>query len=126
MDKHYLELFSLMARNTAALAEVVMDEHKEKNEQKEYENAQQMRDHYLDLWQKLDGQQELTRIDYSRLLIGSIITANQLQERIDKEESALQGWKLDVIPKLTKLNDIKDDEEMMSLAKEYFQVSDAN
>lgn len=126
MDKHYLELFSLMARNTATLAEQVMEEHKEKNEQKEYENAQQMRNHYLDLWQKLDNEQELTRVDYSRLLIGSIITANQLQEKINKEETALQGWKLDIIPKLTKLNDIKDDEEIMTLAKEYFQVSDIN
>ena len=48
------------------------------------------------------------------VLIGSIITANQLQGRIKNEESALQGWKLDVIPKLDKINSAETEEETFS------------
>lgn len=126
MDKHYLELFSLMARNTASLAEQVMDVHKKNEQEKEFNNAQFMRDDFLNLWEKLDKNTELNRADYGRLLIGSIITANQLQGRIKNEESALQGWKLDVIPKLDKINSAQTEEEALQLAKELFQVADEN
>ena len=126
MDSRYLELFTLIAQQIANLAEQVMNDHQDKGETKEQETAQTMRDDYLNLHDKLTSNQELNKADYARLLVGTIIITNQLATRIQNEQKALDGYKLDIIPKLDQINNT-DYDEVPSLAAKLFTIKeDAN
>lgn len=121
MDKKYLELFSLISQTVSNIAEQVMNDHQDKGETKEQETAQVMRDDYLALHDKLVENQELNKADFARLLVGAIIVTNQLEARIKNEQQALDGYKLDIVPKLDRINNTKE-EEVTSLAEELFQI----
>ena len=79
-----------------------------------------MRDDYLNLHDKLVNGEELNKADFARLLVGAIIITNQLDARIKNEQKALDGYKLDVIPKLDRINNTEEEEEVASLAEELF------
>jgi len=123
MDSKYLELFTLIAQQVANLAEQVMNDHQDKGETKEQETAQTMRDDYLNLHDKLTTNQELNKADYARILVGAIIVANQLDARIKNEQKALDGYKLDVIPKLDQINNTEYD-DVPALATKLFTVKE--
>ena len=123
MDSRYLELFTLIAQQIANLAEQVMNDHQNKGETKEQETAQTMRDDYLNLHDKLTTNQELNKADYARILVGAIIVANQLDARIKNEQKALDGYKLDVIPKLDQINSTEYD-DVPALAAKLFTVKE--
>jgi hypothetical protein len=121
MDSRYLELFTLIAQQVANLAEQVMNGHQDKGETKEQEIAQTMRDDYLNLHDKLTTNQELNKADFARILVGAIIVANQLDTRIKNEQKALDGYKLDIIPKLDQINNTEYD-DVPALAIKLFTV----
>jgi hypothetical protein len=123
MDSRYLELFTLIAQQIANLAEQVMNDHQDKGETKEQETAQTMRDDYLNLHDKLTSNQELNKADYARILVGAIIIANQLTARIQNEQKALDGYKLDIIPKLDQINNAEYD-DVPALAEKLFAVKE--
>lgn len=123
MDSRYLELFTLIAQQIANLAEQVMNDHQDKGEAKKQETAQTMRDDYLNLYDKLTTNQELNKADYARILVGAIIVANQLDARIKNEQKALDGYKLDIIPKLDQINSTEYD-DVPALATELFTVKE--
>lgn len=123
MDKRYLELFTLISQNVANLAEQVMNDHQDKGEVKGQETAQIMRDDYLDLHSKLSAGEDLVKADFARLLVGAIIVTNQLDARIKNEQKALDGYKLDIIPKLDRINNTEAD-QVASLAEELFKVKE--
>jgi len=126
MDSKYLELFTLIAQQVANLAEQVMNDHQDKGETKEQETAQTMRDDYLNLHDKLTTNQELNKADYARILVGAIIVANQLDARIKNEQKALDGYKLDVIPKLDQINNTEYDDVPALAAKLFTVKEDSN
>lgn len=126
MDSRYLELFTLIAQQIANLAEQVMNDHQDKGETKEQETAQTMRDDYLNLHDKLTTNQELNKADYARILVGAIIVANQLDARIKNEQKALDGYKLDVIPKLDQINNTEYDDVPALAAKLFTVKEDSN
>lgn len=121
MDKRYIELFTLISQSVANLAEQVMNDHQDKGETKEQETAQIMRDDYISLHDKLIAGEDLVKADFARLLVGAIIVTNQLDTRIKNEQKALDGYKLDVIPKLDRINSTEVD-EVSSLAAELFSI----
>ena len=123
MDSRYLELFTLIAQQIANLAEQVMNDHQDKGETKEQETAQTMRDDYLNLHDKLTSNQELNKADYARILVGAIIVTNQLTARIQNEQKALDGYKLDIIPKLDQINNAEYD-DVPALAAKLFTVKE--
>ena len=123
MDKRYVELFTLISQSVANLAEQVMNNHQDKGETKEQEVAQTMRDDYLALKNKLDSSEELNKADFARLLVGAVIVTNQLDARIKNEQKALDGYKLDIIPKLDRINNTEPD-EVSALAAELFNIKD--
>ena len=123
MNSKYLELFTLIVQQIANLAEQVMNDHQDKGEVKEQETAQTMRDDYLNLHDKLTTNQELNKADYARILVGAIIIANQLTARIQNEQKALDGYKLDIIPKLDQINNTEYD-EVPALAAKLFTVKE--
>lgn len=126
MDSRYLELFTLIAQQIANLAEQVMNGHQDKGETKEQETAQTMRDDYLNLHDKLTTNQELNKADYARILVGAIIVANQLDARIKNEQKALDGYKLDIIPKLDQINNTEYDDVPALAAKLFTVKEDSN
>jgi len=126
MDSRYLELFTLIAQQIANLAEQVMNDHQDKGETKEQETAQTMRDDYLNLHDKLTTNQELNKADYARILVGAIIVANQLDARIKNEQKALDGYKLDIIPKLDQINSTEYDDVPALAAKLFTVKEDSN
>lgn len=123
MDKRYTELFVLIAQTTANLAERVMEEHKKNGEDKGYQTAETMRNDYLDLHDKLDSDEVLNKADYARLLVGAVIVTNQLEARIKNEQKALQGYKIDIIPKLDQINSAEA-AETAELAEKLFRVKE--
>ena len=123
MDKKYVELFTLIAQTTANLAEQVMEEHKKNNEEKGYQTAETMRNDFLNLHDKLGTDEVLDKADYARLLVGAIIVTNQLDARIKSEQKALQGYKIDIIPKLDQINNA-DASETTELAESLFEIKE--
>ena len=125
MDKRYIELFTLISQSVANLAEQVMNGHQDKGETKEQETAQIMRDDYMALHAKIAAGEDLVKADFARLLVGAIIVTNQLDARIKNEQKALDGYKIDVIPKLDRINNIEAD-EVPSLAAELFNIKESD
>jgi hypothetical protein len=123
MDKRYRELFTLISQSVSNLAEQVMNDHQDKGEDKQQETAQIMRDDYSNLHDKLVNEEELNKADFARLLVGAIIVTNQLDARIKNEQKALDGYKVDVIPKLDRINNTEE-EEVASLAEELFKIQE--
>lgn len=128
MDKTYIKLFRDLAHTTENLAEQVMTLNKESESIK---SAKVMRDDYAKLYDKIrDGNfspDTLTRGEFARLLVGAIIVAQQIENRIEKEKTALQGYKIDIIPKLERIvNETNTDEEALSLAEEVFNIKVEN
>ena len=124
MDRRYKDLFLLISQSIANTAEKVMDLHKDNNEEKEFETAQIMRDDYLNLHDKLSETDVLSKADYARLLVGAIIVVNQIEGKIKAEQKALDGYKLDIIPKLDQINNETDEEKVAQLAAELFEIKD--
>ena len=125
MDKRYVELFTLISQSVANLAEQVMNDHQDKGETKEQETAQIMRDEYMNLHDKLTAGEDLAKADFARLLVGAIIVANQLDARIKNEQKALDSYKIDIIPKLDRINNVEAD-EVPSLAAELFNIKESD
>ena len=123
MDKRYTELFTLISQSVSNLAEQVMNDHQDKGEEKQQETAQIMRDDYLNLHDKLTNGEVLDKADFARLLVGAIIVTNQLDARIKNEQKALDGYKIDIIPKLDQINNTEAD-QVASLAEELFKVKE--
>ena len=125
MDKKYIELFTLLSRAMENIAEQVMDEHRKNEEMQQYKTAQTMRDDYAKLTDKLDAPnfqiEDLKKADYARLLVGTTVLINQIQNKIERDKQALQGYKLDILPKLDRINNT-DESEVLTLAKELFTV----
>lgn len=123
MDKRYVDLFSLIAHTTANLAEYVMEEHQKNNEEKGYNTAVTMRDDYLNLRDKINGNESLSKADFARLLVGAILVTNQLDARIKNEQKALRGYKVDIIPKLDQINNAEA-EQVSELAEKLFEIKE--
>ena len=84
-----------------------------------------MRDDYMALHDKLAAGEDLVKADFARLLVGTIIITNQLDARIKNEQKALDGYKIDVIPKLDRINNTEPD-KVSSLAAELFRIKESD
>ena len=127
MDTKYIHLFREIAHATEIMAEKVMEANHSKNDEKGEQTAKTMRDDYIKLYDKMRADNfssdSLTRVEYARLLVGTLIVVNNLQERIKNEQNAVNGYKTDVIPKLQRIIDeTTDDEGAISLANELFII----
>lgn len=126
MHEKYLALFREIARATSVLAERVMDYDKEKNDEKGFQTAQQMRDDYLDLVDKLQNDlPNLERADFARLLVGAVVVTQNMETEIKAREKAMQGYKIDIIPKLERVvNESEETEDAKKLAEEVFNIQE--
>lgn len=117
MDKKYLDLFKKLAQATAVTAEQVMEYDESKNDTKGFETAQIMRNDYQALADTLEEGFTMSKGDAAKLLVATMIQANQLQDRIDNLKKAMVGYQTDLIPKLQEImNKATNDEEAIKLA----------
>lgn len=126
MNETYKKLFIEIVNATAVTAEKVRDSVNPENDEKNAANtAQMMHDDYAALYDKLKNNETLDKRDYARILVGALIIARNLSDRIKQLNKALEGYKVDVLPKLQRIIDeCNTDEECQTLAEEIFQVKD--
>lgn len=131
MDKSYVKLFTEIVHTTELLAERVMELNHTQNDTKGEATAKTMRDDYIKLYDKMRNEKfdfdSLTKAEYAKLLVGTLIVVNNIEDRIAGEKKALNGYKTGVIPKLQRIVDeCKTDEEAITLAAELFKIEDSN
>lgn len=129
MNKTYLKLFTELARTITLMSEQVMEYNHKNNDEKGENTAQIMRDDYTKLYDRMNeagfDPDTLTRADYAKLLVAAIIATQNIENRIENEKKALQGYKIDTIPKLNRIIDeTKTDEEAVALANQIFVITD--
>ena len=124
MDKKYVTLFKELAQATAASAETVMDYDKEKGDEKGFETARIMRDDFQDLVSRIDvTEYVMSKADAAKLLVGTMIMANQLNDRMEAYKKAMAGYQTDVIPKLQDIVDnAADDADAAEMANKKFII----
>ena len=123
MDKKYIELFKELTRATAVAAEQVMDYDKAQNNENGFNTAKTIRDDFESLYNRLDEEYKMNKADAAKLLIGTMIQSNQLQDRIQSLKKAMTGYQTDLIPKLQEIIDnAGTDEEVAEMANKKFII----
>lgn len=129
MDKKYLQLFKELSHATEISAEQVLEYDREKGDEKGAAAAETLHKDYIELYEKLankDFDGVLTKADYARLLVGSYIVANNLQDKIKALQSALAGYQTNLIPKLNNVIQAQTDEEAQEIAEKEFKIEETN
>lgn len=129
MDKKYIQLFKELCKTMTLLAEQVMDYNHSQKDNKGEETAQIMRDDYQKLYDRIEAKDfdsnSLQRADFAKLLVGAVVVMQNLEEQVKQRQKAIQGYKIDLIPKLEKVvNETETTEEALEKAKEIFQISE--
>lgn len=105
-----------------------MDYDKEKGDDKGYETAEIMRNDFSELQGKLEANDfdgVLTKAEYAKLLIGTLVIANTLRDKVTALNKAINGYEKDLAPKLQKvLDESNSDEEAQKIAEEIFIIDD--
>ena len=130
MDNRYVKLFTQIAQSIEVIAEQAMEMNHANNDQKGEETAEKMREMYTELHDRMKienfDSKTLSKADYARILVGATIAAQGIENRIKTEQKALEGYKIDTIPKLSRIMDeAKNDEEARKLAEELFTIKNS-
>lgn len=131
MDKSYVKLFTEIIHTTELAAERVMELNHTQNDEKGEATAQVMRNDYAKLYDKIRDDNfdfdKLSKAEYAKLLVGTLIVVGNIEDRIAGEKKALNGYKTGIIPKLQRIVDeCKTDEQAIALAKELFKIEEIN
>ena len=121
MNEKYKTLFALIAQNMENIAERAMEDDKAKNDMQGYKSAKEMRSKYARLHDLLTSKTvEYTPVknDIIDLYIGANIVAQQIETRVRREQTAVQGYRLDLIPKLEKAMKNEDEIEKIFTIQE--------
>lgn len=121
MEQSYLTIFKELAAATSRIAEQGMDYNKQNNDLKGYSAGKTMRDDFNTLSENLkNAEYTLTKQDCAKLLVGALLITNNIEKRIENEQKSLTYYKTDIVPKLDRIINAKDDEEANSLIFEIF------
>lgn len=129
MDKKYIQLFKELSHATEISAEQVLEYDRAKGDEQGAAAAETLHKDYIELYEKLankDFDGVLTKADYARLLVGSYIVANNLQDKIKALQSALAGYQTNLIPKLNNVIQAQTDEEAQEIAEKEFKIEETN
>ena len=121
MNEKYKTLFALIAQNMENIAERAMEDDKAKNDMQAYKTAKEMRSKYARLHDLLTSKTVEyipVKNDIIDLYIGANIVAQQIEVRVKREQTALQGYRLDLIPKLEKAMKNEDEIEKIFAIQE--------
>ena len=125
MNERYIKLFAEIIHTTEVLAEKVMELDHNDNDEKGEQTAKIMRDDFAKLYDKFKSKDfnvnMLTKAECARILVGTLIVVQNIEERIKTEQQAVTNYKTDIIPKLQRIIDeIKEDENPGALINELF------
>lgn len=121
MNEKYKTLFALIAQNMENIAERAMEDDKAKNDMQAYKTAKEMRSKYARLHDLLTSKTVEyipVKNDIIDLYIGANIIAQQIEARVRREQTAIQGYRLDLIPKLEKAMKNEDEIEKIFTIQE--------
>lgn len=121
MNEKYKTLFALIAQNMENIAERAMEDDKAKNDMQAYKTAKEMRSKYARLHDLLTSKTVEyipVKNDIIDLYIGANIVAQQIEARVRREQTAIQGYRLDLIPKLEKAMNNEDEIEKIFTIQE--------
>mgnify|MGYP006967126538 FL=1 len=121
MNEKYKTLFALIAQNMENIAERAMEDDKAKNDMQAYKTAKEMRSKYARLHDLLTSKTVVytpVKNDIIDLYIGANIIAQQIEARVKREQTALQAYRLDLIPKLEKAMKNEDEIEKIFTIQE--------
>ena len=121
MNEKYKTLFALIAQNMENIAERAMEDDKAKNDMQAYKTAKEMRSKYARLHDLLTSKTVEyipEKNDIIDLYIGANIVAQQIEARVRREQTAIQGYRLDLIPKLEKAMKNEDEIEKIFTIQE--------
>ena len=121
MNEKYKTLFALIAQNMENIAERAMEDDKANNDMQAYKTAKEMRSKYARLHDLLTSKTVEyipVKNDIIDLYIGANIVAQQIEVRVKREQTALQGYRLDLIPKLEKAMKNEDEIEKIFAIQE--------
>ena len=127
MDSRYVKLFTQIAQSIEVIAEQAMEANRASNDKKGEDAAEKMREMYMELHDRMSKEdfdpKTLSKADYARILVGAAIAAQGIENRIETEKKALEGYKIDTIPKLNRIMDeAKDDDSARALAEELVTI----
>ena len=127
MDSRYVKLFTQIAQSIEVIAEQAMEANRASDDKKGEDAAEKMREMYMELHDRMSKEdfdpKTLSKADYARILVGATIAAQGIENRIKTEQKALEGYKIDTIPKLNRIMDeAKDDDSARALAEELFTI----
>jgi len=130
MDSRYVKLFTQIAQSIEVIAEQAMEANRASNDKKGEDAAEKMREMYMELHDRMSKEdfdpKTLSKADYARILVGAAIAAQGIENRIKTEQKALEGYKIDTIPKLNRIMDeAKDDDSARTLAEELFTIKNS-
>ena len=123
MDRLYVNIFSEISHAISLTAAQLIQSDKKIDVDEHAVTV--MHEDYDKLYELLKDRNfnpvNLERTDYIKLLVGAIIVAKNLEQKIETETKALNGYKTDTIPKLERiLNETENSEEARQLAYELF------
>ena len=121
MNEKYKTLFALIAQNMESIAERAMEDDKANNDMQAYKTAKEMRSKYARLHDLLTSKTVEyipVKNDIIDLYIATNIVAQQIETRVRREQTALQGYRLDLIPKLEKAMENEDEIEKIFTIQE--------
>ena len=123
MNKDYLKLFQELTSTVSILAEQVMDYNEKHDDNNGVKNAEVLHTDFNELHDKLMSEATLTKDDYIKLLTGTYIVVNNIQNQIASRQKAVHNYTVDVMAKLQRImNEATSDEEAASLAEELFNT----
>ena len=116
----YEELFAQICKTTRSLAEQVADYDTTNHDEKGADAAMVMRDDFDHLAEKITNNEQLDKNNYVKLLLGTMIVANNLQDRKDMLEKVLNNYKINIIPKLQRIVNEGNEQNLKELVEELF------
>lgn len=127
MDKRYRAVLQNVAHSVVGIAEQAIEYHSKKNEQEAKEESVFMRDHFREIERHLtDEHYDLTRSDYSLLLVGVYIVIGDFNNRIKAMQQSIGVLTNEIAKKLSDISELKDDEAVTKKAEELFNFTPVN
>ena len=129
MHPKYVELFKEIAHTTEVLAEQVMEYDRTKKDESGEKTAQTMRDDFCAIYDTMRAEDfspnSLTKSEFIKLMVGTLIVINNIESRITNEKKAIENYKTEVLPKLERIiNESETDEAAVTLANDLFSIKE--
>lgn len=121
MDELYQVLFTKIVQDSITLTEHLINASKAKKDSNGEIMSQKLFDDFSALLEKLTNDSNtLTKFDYTKLLVGTLMIINSLQEKILEYQQVINHYEKTLIPGLQKIAN-STTEDIESLINDFFR-----